>query len=162
MSDRDPSPEEIESRIHATQQDLRSDIDALEDKVAPENLKQQARERADEAAEQLKDKAVEATQHAGEAVRDRLDDATQQAGEAVRDRFDKATERFRDSDKMPSLSLLGLAAVIGIGLLLVSGSSRNRHDRGHYTRHPDSDYAGDRGYREAPAPRARPSTARRY
>lgn len=126
MTDQDQSPEEIENRIKGKQTELRNDINALEEKMSPENMKAQARERMDEAKEQVKERAV---------------DTTRQAGEAVREKIDDASERFRRGENMPSLSLLGLAAVIGIGLLLVRGS-RNRHDEGHYTRHPDSDYVG--------------------
>lgn len=138
MTDRNESPRDIESRIQGTQEELKSDIDALEDKMAPDHLKEQARQRLDEAKEQAKERAVETTRQAGDAVRHKIDDA----GEAVRDRIEDVGERFGNRDGgMPSLSLLGLAAVIGIGLLLVRGS-RNRHDEGHYTRHPNSDYVG--------------------
>ena len=126
MTDKNDSPRDIEDRIHGTQKDLKKDIDALETKMSPENLKAQARERVDDATEQIKERAV---------------DTTRQAGEAVRDRIDEAGERIRTSDRMPSLPLIGLAAVIGIGLLLVRSSRHRDHDEGHYTRHPRSDYA---------------------
>ena len=142
MSDRtndaNTSPEDIESRIESKQNDLKKDIDALEDKVSPENLKAQARERIDEAGDQVKEKAV---------------DATKQVGDRVRDRIDDVSERFQQGDRMPSMSLIGLVAVIGIGLLLSRGS-RGRHDRGHYTRHPDADYMSDRSRGPGPMPRA--------
>lgn len=144
MSDRtngNDNPDEIETRIRATQDDLRSDLDALEDKVSPENLKRQAQERVEDTTDAVRDKAVEATREAGEAVRERIDDYS---------------ERFRNDDRMSAMSLLGLAAVIGIGLLLTRGSDRGRRDGGHYTRHPDSDYR----HPDAMGPRPTPGAYR--
>ena len=116
--DDDQSPEQIESRIRSTQDDLRHDLDALEDKVSPENLKRQAKERMDETTEMLKEKAVETTRHAGEAVRHKIDDVT---------------DGFRKGERMSTMSLIGLVAVIGIGLLLTRESRhRDRYDERPY------------------------------
>lgn len=143
MSDSDDATREIESRIQHKQNDLRNDIDALEDKLSPENLKAQARERADQAKEQVKERAV---------------DMTRQAGETVRQKIDDASRRFRTNDKMemPSMSLLGLAAVIGIGLLLIR-KSRDRGGSDSFTRHAEPDFIGS-----SELPPARPRAYERY
>lgn len=149
MSDQNKTARDIENRIESKQDDLRKNVDALEEKMSPENLKAQARERAEQAKEQVKEQAV---------------DATRQAGEAVRDKIDDASRKFRNSDRtnMPSLSLVGLAAVIGIGLILV-GRSRKQGNEGHYTRHPDSDYRRDRDFiGSSDLPPARTSAYDRY
>lgn len=144
MSDRTngDTPDDIENRIRATQDDLRNDLDALEDKVSPENLKRQAKERVDETSEAVRDKALE---------------TTRQVGDTVRSRIEETSERFRNDDRMNAMSLLGLAAVIGLGLLVTRMTGReerhryDRHDRferdpGRGPTHGDDRY----GYAEAP------------
>src|SRR5699024_6206642 len=100
--------------------------DALEEKVSPENLKREAQARMDDTTDMIKERAVETTRHAGEAVRDRIDDMT---------------EDFRRGDRMSTLSLIGLAAVIGVGLLL----TREPRHRDRYRPRP---YAGGGGRQE--------------
>lgn len=117
MSDHD-TPEEIEARINQTQDDLRKDLEALEEKLSPENLKVEAWERFDEAKDLVEDKAVESTRRIGEAVRERIDDVAR---------------RFFDGDaSRPSLPLLGLTVVIGVGLLLARDHRRVTRDEYGY------------------------------
>ena len=119
MTDHD-RPEEIEARIHETQGELRRDLEALEEKLSPENLKAEAWDRVGEAKDLVQDKAVESTRQAGEAVRERIDDVAQRL--------------FEGDGRLPSLSLLGLAVVIGLGLLIVRGEQHEVREEQRYDR----------------------------
>lgn len=150
MSDRtngnNDGPERIEDRIKTRQEDLREDLDALEDKVSPENLKRQAAERVDEATDAVKERAVDLTREAGDTVRHRVDDVS---------------DRFRSGESMSTWSLLGLAAIIGVGLLVTRGSRGRDAGRGDRDRmRGGHDAGGNPGWAGRDAGRVDPDDLR--
>jgi len=78
-------PEAIEAGIEQTRSDLSSTIDAIQQRLSPDNLKEEAKDQASELAEHAKQAAREAVQHAVEEARMHAREAIQEARDAVRD-----------------------------------------------------------------------------
>lgn len=117
MGDR---PEDIEDRIHQTQDELRKDLEALDEKLSRDHLKAEARDRIEEAKGLVKESAVE---------------GTRQAGEAVREGIDGFADGLRGRDAGGSSpSLLALAVAIGIGLLLLWDGRHERREESRQDR----------------------------
>jgi len=78
-------PAAIEAGIERTRAEMSETIDAIQQRLSPENLKEEAKETASELAEQAKQAAREAVQHAVHEARIHAREAIQDARDAVRD-----------------------------------------------------------------------------
>ncbi|MFN8541338.1 MAG: DUF3618 domain-containing protein [Thermomicrobiales bacterium] len=78
-------PAAIEAEIARTRTEMSGTIDAIQQRLSPENLKEEAKETASELAEQAKQAAREAVEHAVHEARLHAREAIQDARDAVRD-----------------------------------------------------------------------------
>jgi len=79
------NPAEIEAEIARTRAEMGGTIDAIQQRLSPENLKEEAKETAGDLTEQAKQAAREAVQHAVHEARLHAREAIQDARDAVRD-----------------------------------------------------------------------------
>jgi ElaB/YqjD/DUF883 family membrane-anchored ribosome-binding protein len=78
-------PAAIEAEIEQTRAEMSETIDAIQQRLSPENLKEEAKETASELAEHAKQAAREAVQHAVHEARAHAREAILDARDAVRD-----------------------------------------------------------------------------
>jgi vacuolar-type H+-ATPase subunit H len=78
-------PDEIEADIERTRAEMSGTIDAIQQRLNPDNLKEEAKETASELAEHAKQAAREAVQHAVHEARMHARDAIQDVRDTVRD-----------------------------------------------------------------------------
>lgn len=107
MSDPKGSPEEIESRIKETRNELRRDVQALEAKMSPDNLKNEVQQKAEQATE----RAVE---------------GTRQVGERMREGVDETMERMGERSDLAAWGLIGTIALVGLGFVMMRYSQKGR------------------------------------
>lgn len=112
MSDQDKSPEHIESEIENTRDELRRDVDALEQKLSPEALREEAHEKAEEVSERVRE-------------------GTREAGSRLRERIDETAQRMDERRALPTWGLAGTLVLLGAGFLLMrmTGGRRRGADR---------------------------------
>jgi len=77
-------PDAIEAEIERTRSEMSGTIDAIQQRLNPENLKQEAKDTANDLADQAKQAAREAVQHAVEEAKIHAREAIQDARHAVR------------------------------------------------------------------------------
>ncbi|HVG33975.1 MAG TPA: DUF3618 domain-containing protein [Pyrinomonadaceae bacterium] len=157
-------PEEIRAQIEETRAGMSQTIDAIQERLSPENLKEQAKEqvevlteqakeKVEEIADQAKDKLKEAVQETVQTAKDAVYDATigkagevmQNVGETVSDAAQQVGTTIRDTgssvvrsvrtNPLP-FALMGL----GLGMLLL------RRNRPRYESYDDYDVGADWGY----------------
>ena len=123
-----PEAEEIRAEMEATRVEMSQTIDAIQERLAPDELKDQARDAAKDMAEQV-----------GTHVREALLDTAENAKQAVRDATIGRAEDFvyttRHSAREVTFNMMDTirenplpAAIVGIGLgwLLMNSSKRGR------------------------------------
>jgi len=157
--DRPPdSPEAIEANIEQTRMELSSTIDALQQRLNPEALKEEAKDKAGDMAEHAKEAAREAVQHAVHEAKLHVHDAIEDARFALRDAtIGKVENMARMVSETTEDTRYGIvetikqnpipAALAGIGLawlMMNRQSAPARPQRRSYL--DDRGYALDRGY----------------
>ncbi|HLH26867.1 MAG TPA: DUF3618 domain-containing protein [Chloroflexota bacterium] len=131
-----PETDEIRAEMEATRAEMSHTIDAIQERLAPDELKEQARDAAADMAEQV-----------GAHVREALHDAAESAKQAVRAATIGRAEDFvyttRDNAREVTFNMMDTirenplpAALVGIGLgwLLMNGSKRS-HEHDSYSTH---------------------------
>jgi len=158
-------PAAIEAGIERTRAEMSETIDAIQERLSPENLKEEAKETASELAEQAKQAAREAVQHAVHEARIHAREAIQDARDAVRDatigRVEQMARTVGDTTEDARYGLVETikqnpipAALAGIGLawLFMNRQSApprpERRGYREYRDYPDRDYARSGYYRE--------------
>ncbi len=131
--------EEIRAEIEQTRVELSGTIDAIQERLSPDNLKEQAKDRLREtavakaqdaraAAEQKAQQAREVAVERVEAVRPVVEQKVQQARSTVEQKLrgsgTRAVESIKQNPKPFALAGIGLAALTGIGLGLRSVARR--------------------------------------
>jgi len=137
----DAEVEEIRAEMEATRVEMSQTIDAIQDRLNPDDLKEQAKDIAKDVTEQV-------TEH----VKETLHNATAQAKEAVRDAtvgraermFDNASDtawEVRESviETVKSNPIPAALVGIGLGWLLMNRGEKNRQYRGS-ARHDGETY----------------------
>ena len=178
--------EEIRLKIEQTRTEMSSTIDAIQEKLNPEHIKEQVVEATKEQAEHLKEQAVE-------AVREATIGKVEHAVENVRQATVGRAERFMDDANVATKGVSGgvidiirsnpiPAAIAGlsIGYLIMKGRNTSKNQPGGYNTQPhtgvtsasryptgqmryaDDDYYGrrsqyDQGYNQAPYARNYPT-----
>jgi len=94
----DPSdPDAIASDIEQTRAQMSSTIDAIQERLVPERVAEQARETATEVTEQAKETAIEVTEQARDAAVEVIDHAIAEAKAAVQELGNQAKAAMRDA-----------------------------------------------------------------
>ncbi|HUQ33148.1 MAG TPA: DUF3618 domain-containing protein [Pyrinomonadaceae bacterium] len=145
--------DQIRAQIEETRAGMGQTIDAIQERLSPETLKEQAKEQVDVLTEQAKDKLKETVQETVQTAKDAVYDATigkvgeamKNAGESVSDAVQQVGTTIRDTgssiarnvrrNPLP-FTLIGL----GAGLLLL------RRNRPRSESYGDYDGGGDRAY----------------
>ena len=127
-SDEDKSVEEIERDIEATRADMSKTIDAIEAKLSPERLKQQALEGAKEATEQFKESLVHSAREATEQVVGAAQGVTQQRTDEMLSSITETVGVAGSSlsDMIKRNPVPAALAAIGIGWLIMDERSSSR------------------------------------
>jgi len=94
MSD---DPEVIEREIEQTREDMTGTIDAIQNRLDPERITEQARDAATDVTVQAKDAAIEVTEQARDAAMEVTRYAIDEAKSAVRELADQAAHSVRAS-----------------------------------------------------------------
>jgi ElaB/YqjD/DUF883 family membrane-anchored ribosome-binding protein len=123
-----PEAEEIRAEMEATRAEMSQTIDAIQEKLAPEELKEQAVDVAKDVAEQV-------TAHVREAIQDATENAKQAVRQATIGRAEDLVYTTRDGAREVTFNMMDTirenplpAAIVGIGLgwLLMNSSKRGR------------------------------------
>ena len=152
-------PAAIEAEIERTRNEMSGTIDAIQQRLSPENLKQEAKDTATDLAEQAKEAAREAVQHAVHEAKIHAREAIQDARYAVRDAtIGKVEQMARTVSDTTEDTRYGIvetikqnpipAALTGIGLawlLMNRQSAPARPQRRAY--YEDRSYGESRVYR---------------
>jgi len=94
----DPSdPDAIASDIEQTRAQMSSTLDAIQERLDPERVAEQARETATEVTEQAKETAIEVTEQARDAAVEVIDHAIAEAKAAVQELGNQAKAAMRDA-----------------------------------------------------------------
>ncbi len=96
-SDQPPDVAEIASDIEQTRAELTETIDAIQERLVPERLTDQAKDAAIDATEQARDAALEVVDHAVQEAKAAVRELTDQAKAAVRDATVGRVERMASS-----------------------------------------------------------------
>jgi vacuolar-type H+-ATPase subunit H len=123
MAEGAESAEELRADIAETRAELNCTVDAIQDRLSPEYLKEQAKDVMHDATDQAKEIIHDATEHAKQIVREAVNDASEQARSAVHDAtIGKAEEAARTARGVSSNMFETIrqnpipAALVGIGL----------------------------------------------
>lgn len=153
-------PAAIEAEIERTRNEMSGTIDAIQQRLSPENLKEEAKETAVDLAEHAKQAAREAVQHAVHEAKVHAREAIQDARYAVRDatigRVEQMARTVSETTEDTRYGIMETikqnpipAALTGIGLawlLLNRQSAPPRARRGSYL--DDRGYGESRVYRD--------------
>jgi ElaB/YqjD/DUF883 family membrane-anchored ribosome-binding protein len=123
-----PEAEEIRAEMDATRAELSQTIDAIQDRLAPDELKDQAKDAAMDVAEQV-------TTHVREAIQDAAESAKQAVRDATIGRAEEFVYTTRDNAREVTFNMMDTirenplpAAIVGIGLgWLLMNSSKRAH-----------------------------------
>ena len=116
-------PEVIAADIAQTRAEMSGTIDAIQQRLSPDALGEQAKEKVEDLTEQAKEAAREAVQEAKEAVRETLLEARDNVREATIGRVETMVRNAGDTAQDTREGLMGTirqnpvpAALVGIGL----------------------------------------------
>jgi len=142
------NPEALEAGIEQTRSELSSTIDAIQQRLNPDNLKEEAKDQASELAEHAKQAAREAILEARDAVRDATIGKVENMARRVSDTTDDARYGIMETIKQNPIP----AALAGIGLawlMMNRQSAPQRPQRRSFLDDGDYEqYRGNRYYRE--------------
>jgi len=159
------STAELRDDIEQTREDMGATLEAIQDRLSPETLKDQAKDVVQEAAEQAKEVVQQAVREAGEQAREVVREATTQAKEAVHDAtIGKAEEAVSGATRTArglGTTMLEVikqnpvpAALAGIGLgwlfMKSRGTAAAAQGTGFSTRVPESGRIGYAGAAHGP------------
>ena len=150
-------PDALVSGIEQTRADLSETIEAIQERLAPERITDQAIDAATEATVQARDAALEVVDHAIEQAKAAIQELTDQARGAVRDATVGKVERmasktgqsaqgFRSSVITTIKQNPGPAALTGLGLSWLFLSGRNAGAQGQSTQYTGYQTTGPAGY----------------
>ena len=166
-------PEQLRAQIEQTRAEMSETINAIQERLDPEKLKEQAKEQVDDLADQAKEKLKETVQETVQTAKDAVYEATigkagnimRNVGETISDVTEPAVEaagrvaetvRDRGSSIVRTVRRNPLpAALIGIGLGMLL---MDRWQRRSYDYYDDYDDGADWGYEGARAMRQGQST----
>lgn len=139
----DARPEVIRAEIESTRAEMSQTIDAIQEKLAPEVLKEQAMDVVREASEQAKDVVREVSDSAGQAVHDATIGRAEQFFSDVDDSLGGVGSTIMDAIRENPIP----AALVGLGLGWMFFNSRSQTGRRrsrrayfdtHYDAYPDA------------------------
>lgn len=146
------NPEAIEAGIEQTRSDLSETLNAIQQRLSPDNLKEEAKDQASELAEHAKQAAREAVQHAFDEARMHAREAIQEARDVVREatigKVENMARMVSDTTEDTRYGIVETikqnplpAALAGIGLawLMMNRQSAPQRPQRH-------SYLDDRGY----------------
>ncbi len=149
-------PEALVTDIEQTRADLSETIEAIQERLAPERITDQAMDAATEATEQARDAALEVVDHAIEEAKAAIRELTDQARGAVREATVGRVERmasktgqsaqgFRSSVITTIKQNPGPAALTGLGISWLFLSGRSAGSQGQSTQYSGYQTTGSAG-----------------
>jgi len=105
-------PDQIRRNIERTREELRSDVDALTDKVSPRRVVAQRVDQVRGAWQNMTDKVMGSTSHAGSAVAGSVSSAATAVGDAAGTAQEKVRQQAQGSPLAAGLIAFGAGLVI--------------------------------------------------
>jgi ElaB/YqjD/DUF883 family membrane-anchored ribosome-binding protein len=130
--DEKKDPREIEREIEQTRSVISQDLNAIGERLSPENLKQDLKREAKEMVDEAKEAAIDRLREAKDSALESVEEVVHDVGQRAREIGDRSMSFVR-ANPIP-LAMIGL----GVGWLAVS-VVRNRRNR----RNDDFDFEGD-------------------